>query len=323
MGPTSTTSVLASPTVNAGEPRPGRGLLVLADGAQAAFVAGAVAELARGGAVWERGAGAGLGAQVGVLGVLGEGVEAERRWVRDAELGCPLLRSRLAVLRETLGATPGAVLAADAWTLTGWLDPDGLAEHLAPEMAALPQRLARAERSFAVAVEDVGSGATGWLQLRDLPAWRAGEMLRVSATFPAGWGPEALADGGAIRRFWGGVGVAIACPPPWRDQGGTWDVVCGFPVPVSARPALGESLLELIQRREEVRAGAAVSAWRAGVPTPSLRVIAPTAERYLAWAGRSSADLGVEYPSPWERNGELIAAMVRFGAFVASGPGND
>jgi hypothetical protein len=318
LNPNPETSVLASPTVNAGQPEPGRGLLVLADGAQAAFVAGAVAELARGGAVWERGAGAGLGAQVGVLGVLGEGVEAERRWLRDAELGCPLLRSRLAALRETMGATPGAVLVADAWTLTGWLDPDSLAEHLAPEMAALPQRLTRVGRSFAVAVEDLGGGGAAWLQLRDLRVERAGEMLRVTATFPAGWGPEALADGDAIRRFWGGVGVAIACPPPWRDEGGTWDVVCGFPVPVSARPALGDSLLELIQRREEARAGAVVSAWRAGAPTHTLRVVAPTGGDYQEWAGRDSADLGVEYPSAWERNGELTAGMVRFGVFEAA-----
>jgi hypothetical protein len=315
--------VLASRTVNTGELKPGRGLLVLADGAQAAFVAGAVAQLARGGAVWERGVGAGLGAQVGVLAILGESAEAERRWLRTAELGCPLFRSRVAAFRERFGPTPGAVLAVDAWTLAGWLDPASLAEHLAPEMAALPERVSRAGRSFAVAIEDLGSGGAAWVELTDLPAERAGEMLRVTATFPAGWGPEPLTEGDAIRRLWGGVGVAIVCLPPWEGRGGDWDVVCGFPVPVGPRPALGDSLLELIQRREEARAGTVVSGWQRGASVGELRVVAPTAEKYLAWARRDNADLGVEYPFPWERNGELTAGMVRFGAFAAASVGKD
>ncbi len=61
-----------------------RGLLVLADGGQAAFAAGAVAELARSGAAWSCGAGAGLGAHVALLALLGEAEEGERRWLRQA-----------------------------------------------------------------------------------------------------------------------------------------------------------------------------------------------------------------------------------------------
>ncbi len=304
--------------MNTGDREPGRGLLVLADGAQAAFAAGVVAELARRGTVWVMGAGGGLGAQVGVLAVLGEAVEAERRWLRDAELASPLMRSRLAAFRERVGPTPGAVLAADPWTLAGWLDPESLAEHLAPEMAALPERLTRAGRSFAVAVEDLGTGGTAWVELTRVSAHQAGTLLRAAATFPAGWGPELVTEGDTTRRSWGGVGAAVACMPPWAVGGGRWDVVCGFPVPVSPRPALGDSLLELIQRREEALAGAAVSRWLAGRTEGPPRLFAPTAQAYRVWADRDNADLGVEYPSPWERNGELAAGMVRFGVFVAA-----
>jgi predicted acylesterase/phospholipase RssA len=306
--------VLASPTVNAGNTRAVRGLVVLADGAQAAFAAGAVAELARRGAQWGKGAGAGLGAQIGVLAVLGEAVEAERRWLRDAELGGPLLRSRLAVLRERLGPTPGALLTADAWTLAGWLDPVTLGEHIAPEMAALPERLARVGRSFAVAVEDLRNGSTEWAELARSSAQGAGELLAASARFPAGWGPEVVEEGEPGRLLWGGAGAATSCPPPWADAVGQWDVVCGFPVPVCQRPALGGSLFELIQRREEARAGAVVSEWCTRAPAGALRLVAPGANAYLAWTGRGTAEFGVEYPLPWERNAELMGGLVRFGA---------
>jgi hypothetical protein len=104
---------------------------------------------------------------------------------------------------------------------------------------------------------------------------------------------------------------------------GAWDVVCGFPVPVCPRPALGGSVLELIQRREEERAGAVVTGWHAGEAAGVLRVVAPTARAYLAWTGRENADLGVEYPLPWERNAELTAGMVRFGAFAVAGAASD
>jgi len=309
--------VLASANVSGAVRKAGRGLLVLADGVQAAFAAGAVAELARGGVSWQRGAGGGLGAHVAALAVLDEAEEAERRWLREAEAGCPLFQSRLAAARERLGATPGVMLTPDAWTLPGWLEPAGLAEHLAPEMAAVPERLARSERSFAVAVEDLISGEAAWVELASLTAERAGTCLRAAATFPAGWGPESVLEGEATRWLWGGVGAALACAPPWRSGASAWDVVCGFPVPVVARPALGGSLHELMQRRQEGRAAAAVSGWLARPEGAALRVVAPTGAAYREWAERDNAELGVEYPLSWERNGALTGAIVRFGAFVA------
>jgi predicted acylesterase/phospholipase RssA len=311
--------VLASRGVRGAGGAAGRGLLVLADGVHAAFAAGAIAELARAGLSWERGAGAGLGAHVAVLALLGEAEEAERRWLREAESGCPLFQSRLAAARQRLGSTPGVMLTPDAWTLSGWLDPEALTEHLAPEMAAVPERLARAGRGFAVAVEDVNSGEAAWVDLGGQPARRAGTLLRAAATFPAGWGPETSAEDEGMRCLWGGVGAALACDPPWVGGPPTWDVVCGFPVPVAVRPALGESLHELIQRRQEAYAAAAVSRWLARKGDASPRVIAPSATAYREWAERDNADLGIEYPLSWERNGALTGAMVRFGAFVVRG----
>jgi hypothetical protein len=309
--------VLASATVSTAE----RGLLVLADGAQAAFAAGAVAELARAGVVWRRGAGAGLGAHVAVLAVLGEAAEAERRWLRDAELGCTLFRSRLAAAQQRLGPGSGVVVAPDPWAMDGWLDPAGLAEHLAPEMASVPDRLARAGASCAVAVEDLGTGEAAWVELARLAPERAGRMLRAAATFPAGWGPETMTEGENVRTLWGGVGVAMACAPPWWGGQGAWDVVCGFPAPCVVRTVSGGSLLELMQRRQETRAATAVGGWAARREGASLRLIAPEADGYRTWAARDSAELGAEYPLPWERNGELSAALVRFGAFVAKACG--
>lgn len=309
--------MLASAIVSNAEGTSGRGLLVLADGVQAAFAAGAVAELARAGVFWRRGAGAGLGAHVAVLALLGEAVEAERRWLRDAEQGSTLLRSRLAAAQQRLGPGTGVVVAPDPWAMDGWLDPAGLAEHLAPEMAGVPERLARAGARCVVAVDDLGTGEAAWVELAELAPEPAGRMLRAAATFPAGWGPEIVVEGDNVRTLWGGVGVALACAPPWRSGQGAWDVVCGFPAPGMARTALGGSLLELMQRRQEARSAAAVGGWVGRPESASLRLIAPEAKAYRAWAARDNAELGAEYPLPWERNGELTASLVRFGAFVA------
>jgi predicted acylesterase/phospholipase RssA len=309
--------VLACPGVRGAKGATGQGLLVLADGVQAAFAAGVVAELARAGTSWERGAGGGLGAHVGVLALLGEAEEAERRWLREAENGCPLFRSRLAAARQRLGLTPGVMLTPDSWTLSGWLEPEGLADHLAPEMAAVPDRLVKAGRRFSVAVEELVSGEAAWVDLPGQPAERAGALLRAAATFPAGWGPEEVIEGEATRWLWGGVGAALACAPPWKDGPSRWDVVCGFPVPVTVRPALGGSLHELMQRRQEAQAAGAVAGWLARLGGASLRIFAPSAAAYREWAARDNADLGVEYPLPWERNGALTGAIVRFGAFLA------
>jgi hypothetical protein len=86
---------------------------------------------------------------------------------------------------------------------------------------------------------------------------------------------------------------------------------------VAVRPALGGSLHELIQRRQEAQAAAAVEGWLARLGGASPRVFAPSAAAYREWAARDNADIGVEYPLSWERNGALTGAIVRFGSFLA------
>jgi hypothetical protein len=307
-------SVLASPWVSGSSTGSSRGLAVLADGVQAAFAAGAVAELARRGTRWDRGAGAGLGAHVGLLALLGDAAEAERRWLREGQLGCPMFESVLGAARRTLAAARGVAVAADPWSLPGWLDPAGLSEHLAPEMADMPQRLIRRGASLSVAVEDLRSGARGWFELAGVRPSRAGALLRAAAAFPGGWGPETGREEGAVECLWGGISAALHAPAPWDAGGAGWDVVCGFPVPAIARPAIGGSLLELLQRRSEIEGAARIAAVREALGQERFRVVAPSAAEYLAATGADGADLGVEYPLPWERNGGLTTALVRFGA---------
>ena len=148
------------------DPAARRGLVVLADGLQAAFAAGAVAALARSGRAWSHGLGAGLGAQIALLTLLGEPEEAARRWRRQGDLGCPLLRSHLAAGQERLGEATGVVVLPDAWRLGGWLDGRVLVEHLAPEAADPGGRLARAGATLGVALADLVSGVTGWALAR-------------------------------------------------------------------------------------------------------------------------------------------------------------
>jgi len=286
-----------------------RGLVVLADGAQAAFAAGAVAELARTGRAWAITRGAGLGAQVALLAALGEPGEAERRWLRQGAGGCPLLSSLVARGRRRLAGDDGLLLLPDALALPGWLDPVELEEHLAPDTAGVPERLRRAGTSCAVAVEDLAAGRVDWVELGDATAGDAAWALRAAVRFPAGWGPVAGGDDAAPALRWGGAALADS------GLGGAaatddWDVVCGFPVPPVARPALGSSLLELVQRREEVRSGAAIAA-------SGRAVVAPSTASWVAWAARDGADLGTEYPLPWERNGELVEQLVAYGRSVA------
>ena len=292
-----------------------RNLLVLADGVQTAFVAGAVAELERSGRSWKRAVGAGLGAQVAVLAVLGEAQEAERRWLREAELGCPLLDSQLASARRRLGPTSGVLALADPWALAGWLDPACLAEHLAPEAAGLPDRLRRNGSRCAVALQDLGSGHCEWRELGGLTAAGAAAALAAAAAFPAGWGPSGDRGAAAGETAWGGVGLIAALPAPWSTGDEDWDVVCGVPFPAVRRPAIGSSLLESIQRRDECLASTAVERWLAGGGRGP--VVAPDAASWAAFAEGHSVDLGVEYPPAWERNGELARLLVGFGAFVA------
>ncbi|MFH1177352.1 MAG: hypothetical protein V1750_08085 [Acidobacteriota bacterium] len=293
------------------------GLIVVADGVQAAFAAGAVAELARGGAVWVAGLGAGLGAQLAVLALLDEAAEGERRWRRQAEMGCALLVSKVALARESAGASAGVLVLPDALALAGWLDSGVLAEHLAPELGGVPRRLKAAGARCWVAVEDLTAGVSGWHELGKASASEAGGLLCATAAFPAGWGPFAGAAGDGERLMWGGAGALREPPEEALAEAGRWDVVCGFPVPAVARPALSRSLLELVQRREEAAAAAEVARWLAGPLAGHARLYAPAAETYLAWGGRDSADLGVEYPLAWERNGELAGMLIDFGGACA------
>jgi hypothetical protein len=49
----------------------------------------------------------------------------------------------------------------------------------------------------------------------------------------------------------------------------------------------------------------------------AARLLAPTATAYRSWAARDNAEIGVEWPLPTERNGELAGLLVEFGAAVA------
>ena len=291
-----------------------RGLAVLADGAHTAFAAGAVAALAAAGARWSVAAGAGLGAHVAALAVVGEAEEAARRWHRQGEAGAPVFQSRLAVGRERLGDEPGLLLLADAWRLGGWLAEEGRDAFLAPERADLPGRLRHAGTALLVAIEDLGAGRRQWVWAEELDADGAWQLLRAAASYPAGWGATGGGSGVALR--WGGVGACAGLEAPWRTRPASWDVVCGFPMPAVTRPGLGTALLDAVQRRGEVVAAATVATWLESAGSPA-RVVAPAAGSYLAWAARDGADLGVEYPLPNERNGELLASLVEYGRHAA------
>ncbi len=284
-----------------------RGLLVLADGAQTAFAAGAVAALAESGVGWHRGRGAGLGVQVALLGVLGEGAEGARRWRRQGELGCPLLVPRVDTVRRRM-AEDGVLLVPDPWSLAGWLDGEALDEHLLPEGADVPRRLRAAGARCAGAVAELRSGVARWHELADGEAGQALPVLRAAAAFPAGWGPVGEA-------MWvGGVGAVAGLDLVDADTA-EWDVVCGFPVPAVERPTLSPALRDTVSRRDEVWAGAAVARLE---DTPGVRVIAPEPSTYRDWAARDGADLGSEWPLPGERNGGLLRGLVEYGFAVAS-----
>jgi len=286
---------------------------VLADGIQAAFAAGVVAELTRRGHAWRHAFGAGLGAHVAALAAVGSAHEAEERWQAQAGAGCPLMTSRTASAQALHPVDAGVLVLPDAWRLAGWLDPAALEAFLA-DAGVLPDRLADAEASCAVAVEDLAGGGALWLELGKLAAGDAVALLRAAATFPGGWGPSAMGGEHAALR-WGGVEAALRCDPPVANAR-SWDVVCGFPVPAVPRPGIAGSIFELVQRRAELASAATLPRWLAGCD--ETRVWVPTAAAYQAWAGRDGAELGVEYPLPWERNGELLDGLIRFGRFVAS-----
>lgn len=297
-----------------GEPER-NGLIVLADGAHAAFAAGAVAEMARSGAGWRAALGAGLGAQVAVLAAVGEAEEADRRWRRQGELGCPLLRPRIRAWRQRLDNADGVLVLPDALSLAGWLDPAELAEFLAPEAGGLPDRLRHAGVRAAVAVHDLNL-APRWASLEAATAPEAWRFLMASACFPAGWPPAVGLPESGPEPLWGGVAAVPSGGIPATGEIIAWDVVCGFPVPATCGSAWSPSLFELVQRRDLACAAERIQEWRRE-PGSAVRLVAPTAEAWTRFANRDGADLGLEYPLPWEQNGELTAIVISFGRFVA------
>lgn len=289
-----------------------RGLIVIADGVHAAFASGVVAELARGGAVWTVGFGAGLGAQIAALALLGDAGEAERRWLRQGESGGGLFASRLAMVQAGIGIDSGIVILPDPWRLDGWLDPRPLVEHLAPEAAGLPGRIAAAACQLWVAIDDLKTNQRAWRSIQDADPATAATLLTSAASFPGGWGP--VEQGG--ERLWGGAAAAIGLPVP-ATAVRVWDIVVGAPVPSLARPGLGRSLIEQVQRRDEQYAAACALDVAAAV-AGEVRVLAPGEQSWRDFAKRDTADCGIEYPLAWERNGELTGVLVRFGSFVAA-----
>lgn len=273
-----------------------RGLVVLADGAQAAFCAGVVAQLTASGRRWGEAAAAGLAAQVALLALAGEAEEAARRFLRLAQEGAALFRPALAYARE--GLNEGFLLLPDPFRLSGWLSPAALGEYLAPE-TALAGRV-----KLWLCTEDLASGQRGWRELTH------GGRLSEAAAFPWGFPP--------VAGLWGGVGACAELDfPPLSSP--EVDVVCGFPWPAVERPGLGNALLATVQRREEIAAALTVTRW-AGQRS-GLQVFAPTQEQYAAFAKRDGALLGVEYPLPVEHNAELVSLMVEFGRFVGAQQG--
>lgn len=291
-----------------------RGLAVLADGCHAAFAAGAVAELARQGRRWGVVLGAGLGAQVAALAGLGEADEAARRWRRQGEQGCPLLAPLAEEAERRLHGLEGALPMLDPWRLPGWLNASHLAEHLAPEAGGVPARLRQGGVRVLVLSLGVDRGQVGWDSLEAMETGAAFDALVGACTFPGGWGPHRGADG---ARRWGGVGLLAAAPHEVLSLADAWDVVCGFPVPPVEREWLSPSLFEQLQRRDEVAAAEAVAGWVESVGERELTLLAPTASLWCRAEGRKDAELGVEYPLPWERNGELVGRLLALGAAAA------
>lgn len=290
-----------------------RALIVLADGAQAAFATAVVAERARRGQRWRRAFGAGLGGHIAALATAAAAHEAEQMWQAQAEAGCLLLTSKLASAQTRHGEGEGVVVLPDAWRLQGWLDPAAL-EAFLTGAGALADRLMAAGASCAVAVEELATGAASWVELAGLTPGDTVAALRAAASFPGGWGPSVVV--GEVRALrWGGAEVALRCKPPWGDAH-AWDVVCGFPVPTAHRRGDAGSIFELVQRRAEATCAAALTRW---LPADQeARVWAPTATAYQAWAGREGAELGIEYPLPWERNAEVLGGLLSFGRAVAA-----
>lgn len=286
---------------------------MLADGVQAAFAAGAVAELARAGGVWLRGAGAGLGAELAALAVLGEAERGAAAWQREGESGCPLLLSRVGAALAALGDHSDVTVLPDPWRLSGWCDDGPLVARLASVAAGLGERLVARGVRCTVAVTDLEWGVHRWVELAGVGDGEAARLLRAAAAFPGGWGPV---GGEGSTLLAGGVEAAQDLAAVLAEGPGEWDVVCGFPVPAARRPGLSAALLEQVQRRGEMGSASLLARIQASPPV-SIRLVAPGERLWREFARRDGADLGCEYPVPAERNAELVSLLVAFGAFAA------
>lgn len=301
--------VASRPVIDKAGPRD---LVVLADGAQCAFAAGVVAELEEQGCTWNRAWGAGLGAHVALLAVLGEAREIGRRWLQQGENGSPVLVSRLAAARARLGDANGVVVLPDALAMAGWLDPGALAEFFCCDALTCSGRLRRNGATCSVALFEARSGDRRWVALEECDGDVASRSMQAAASFLGGW-PALEGEHGELLS--GGAGVVAGGFLPPLATGVSCDVVCGFPVPGIPRPAVGRSLLEQVQRREELLAAATVQSWAEG-SSPSRRLMAPGPDAWVE-VMNPAADLGVEYPLPWERNSALTARLVELGRLVA------
>jgi len=215
--------------------------------------------------------------------------------------------------QRRLAGVEGAMAFLDPWRVGGWLDPVSLEEHLAPEAGGLPQRLQRRQVTAWVAKVELGEGRAQWHELAHLPAAEATAALVAACTFPGGWAAR-----GETTRAWGGVGVLPLLPPVVFGEASEWDVVCGFPLPPAPRSWLGGAVWEQLQRRDEVAAAWAVTNWGEAAAPGTWRLVAPTAAGWRRAEGREDAELGVEYPLPWERNGELARRLVAAGALAVA-----
>jgi len=257
-----------------------------------------------------------LGAELAVRGLLGGAAEGAEIWRRQGGTGCPLLTSRISAARESLGQGAEVMAFPDAWRLSGWLDRASLAAHLSRAAEGWSSELASRGVRCAVAVCDLSRGANSWVELAETDPSEAPGIMQAAAAFPAGWGPVEAPCGGGTAILAGGVEAVVGIAAPPSAEPLSWDIVCGFPVPAVGRGGLGTSLLEQVQRRTEIAAAGLVSRLFESGAMPGGRLFAPTEQAWASWAGRDGAELGIEYPLPCERNGELVMGLLEFGAFV-------
>ena len=165
-----------------------------------------------------------------------------------------------------------------------------------------------------MAVCDLAEGVSRWVDLEALDPSQAATILEAAARFPGGWGPAVDVGRTPPELLWGGAG---AIPPD--DLPGTmgWDVVCGFPVPAVPRPGGSPASGRRCSVETSCRSVHLVSGWLSR-NVDGFRLVAPSEDDLRLASGRPDAELGVEYPLPWERNGELCGVLVRMGEAAAA-----